>query len=73
MILCVKLGYVIPGKNTIPDQIAANKTPYYKALEAADDAWDQKKIDLTAMKELLSAMLAKQLLEIHAESQSGEE
>lgn len=73
MILCVKLGYVIPGKNTIPDQIAADKTPYYRALEAADDAWEQGKIDLTAMKELLSAMLAKQLYEIHAQSTSGEE
>jgi hypothetical protein len=64
---------VIPGKNTIPDQIAADKTPYYKALEAADKAWDRGKIDLTAMKELLSAMLAKQLYEIHAQSRSGDE
>lgn len=73
MILCVKLGYVLPGKDTIPDQIAADKAPYYKALEAADDAWEQGKIDLTAMKELLSAMLAKQLYGIHAQSTSGEE
>lgn len=73
MILCVKLGYVIPGKNTIPDQIAADKTPYYRALEAADDAWEQGKINLTAMKELLGAMLAKQLYEIHAQSTTGEE
>jgi hypothetical protein len=73
MILCLKLGYLLPGRNTIPDQIAANRTPYYKALEAADDAWEQGIVDLTAMKELLISMLAKQLLEIHAESQSGEE
>ena len=31
MILCVKLGYALPGKNTIPDQIAADKTPYDRA------------------------------------------
>ena len=73
MILCVKLGYVLPGKDTIPEQIAVDRTPYYKALEAADDAWEQGKIDLTAMKNLLSAMLAKQLYEIHAESQYGED
>ena len=75
MILCLKLGYVIPGKNTIPDQIAADKTPYYKALEAADEAWekDKDKIDLTKMKELLSSMLAKQLYEIHAQSTCGDE
>jgi hypothetical protein len=69
----LKLGYRIPGKNTIPDQIAANKTPYYKALEAADNAWEQGRIDLSEMKELLDAMLAKQLLEILTESRSGDE
>jgi Fic family protein len=73
MILCLKLGYVLPGKKTIPDQIAEDKTPYYKALEAADIAWEGGKIDLTAMKELLDSMLAKQLYEVFADSHSGEE
>ena len=73
MILCVKMGYVLPGKRTIPDQIAENKTPYYKALEAADIAWESGKIDLTAMKDLLSCMLAKQLVAVHDDSQCGEE
>jgi Fic family protein len=71
MILCVKMGYVLHGKKTIPDQIAENKAPYYKALEAADDAWDEGTIDLTLMKDLLSSMLAKQLYEVHAQAQSG--
>lgn len=73
MILCIKMGYVIPGKRTIPDQIAQDKTPYYKALESADIAWEQGRLDLTPMKDLLSSMLAKQLWEIHAQWQSGEE
>jgi Fic family protein len=73
MILCIKMGYVLPGKQTIPDQIAENKTPYYKALEAADIAWQSGKIDLTAMKDLLSSMLAKQLVAIIGDSRSGEE
>lgn len=74
MILCVKLGYVLPGKNTIPDQIAAEKTPYYKALEAADKAWEERRvIDLTEMKQLLDSMIAKQLFDILAASRSGEE
>lgn len=73
MILCLKMGYVIPGKRTIPDQIAENKTPYYKALEAADIAWDGGRIELTAMKELLSSMLARQLVAIHGDSQLGGE
>lgn len=73
MILCLKMGYVLPGKRTIPDQIAEDKTPYYKALEAADVAWDNGQIDLTAMKELLSSMLAQQLVAVHGDSQSGGE
>jgi len=73
MVLCVKLGYILPGKKTIPDQIAGDKAPYYKALEAADNAWEAGEIDLTAMKQLLSSMLAQQLLEIHAESRSGDD
>jgi len=72
MILCTRLGYILPGKRTIPDQIAENKTPYYKALEAADIAWRNGNIDLKEMKNLLSSMLAKQLVAIHGDSQSGE-
>jgi Fic family protein len=73
MILCIRMGYVLPGKRTIPDQIAENKTPYYKALEAADDAWQNGRIDLTAMKDLLTSMLAEQLVAIMGDSKSGEE
>jgi Fic family protein len=73
MILCIRMGYVLPGKRTIPDQIAENKTPYYKALEAADDAWQNGRIDLKAMKDLLTSMLAQQLVAIMGDSKSGEE
>jgi hypothetical protein len=54
-------------------RLPENKAPYYKGLEAADDAWDERRIDLTAMKDLLSSMLAKQLYEVHAQAQSGGE
>ncbi|ADW67782.1 Fic family protein [Granulicella tundricola] len=73
LVLCVRLGYLLPGHLTIPDQIEAEKTPYYKALEAADVAWAENRVDLTAMKGLLSTMLAKQLLAVHQESGSGGE
>jgi len=73
MILCIRMGYVLPGKRTIPDQIAENKTPYYKALEAADRAWQSGRIDLTDMKDLLSSMLAQQLIAILGDSASGGE
>ena len=31
-VLCIRLGYRLPGTNTIPDQIAADKFPYCDAL-----------------------------------------
>lgn len=73
LILCLKMGYLLPGKRTIPDQISEDKTPYYRALEAADIAWEHGKIDLSSMKNLLDSMLAKQLYEVFADSHSGEE
>lgn len=62
-----------PGSLTIPQQIEQNKTPYYKALEEADDAWAAGRIDLTAMKQLLGSMLAKQLHHIYEQSEAGGE
>jgi len=31
LVLCVRLGYVLPGTTTIPEQISKNKDPYYQA------------------------------------------
>jgi hypothetical protein len=66
------LGFLLPGKLTLPEQIAQDKTPYYKALEAADLAWSEGKVDLSAMKQLLSSMLAAQLHAVHEASQAGD-
>ena len=68
LVLCIRLGYKLPGTNTIPDQIAAKKDPYYKALEAADRAFEQDKIDLSEMEKLLEALLAKQLVTVHKDA-----
>ena len=72
LVLCLKIGYVLPGKKTIPDQIAEDRTPYYKALEAADEASTRGEIDLTAMEELLSGMLARQLVAVHDDAKKEE-
>jgi hypothetical protein len=53
------------GTETIPEQIVSNRSPYYDALEAADNAYDEDR-ELTPrtvidMEELMKAMLAKQL------------
>ena len=73
LVLCIRLRALLPGRLTIPQQIEQDRTPYYRALEAADAAWAEGRIDLTAMKQLLGSMLAKQLHAIYEESGSGGE
>jgi len=68
LLLCLRLGYRLPGTNTIPEQIAKDKTPYYKALEAADEAWSKSEIDLSQLEEFLSALLANQLVGVHQQA-----
>lgn len=65
LVLCARLGYRLPGVQTIPERIAASKGEYYRALDAADAAWIQQRIDVIQMEEMLSAHLAAQLIEIH--------
>ena len=49
LVLCAKLGYRLPGTKTIPERIAENKRPYYMALEAADRAWKEGRVDVSEM------------------------
>ena len=56
-------GGRIPGTRTIPDLISENKTPYYDALEAADNRLaSQQQTDLTQLEEVLGNLLAEQLV-----------
>ena len=65
VVLCVRLGYRIPGSNTIPEQISGNKTPYYEALELADSIYaKESRVDVTAMDMLLGKLLANQLASV---------
>ncbi|MCM2440566.1 Fic family protein [Agrobacterium vitis] len=61
LVLCVKLGLLLPGGNTIPDQIVLNRKPYFDALELADKSSKNGSIDLSKMEELIEGMLATQL------------
>jgi len=65
MVLCAKIGIRLPGKHTIPEQISENKDPYYDALEHADEAFAEGKIDVSMMEALLQGHLANQLLDVH--------
>ncbi len=62
LVLSVKIGMLLPGQDTIPDQIVDNRQPYFDALEAADQAASEGVLDLSKMEELIESMLAKQLM-----------
>ena len=68
LILCLRTGYLLPGRVTIPELIAEDKTPYYKALESADENWQRKVIDLSRMEDLLDKLLAQQLMGIYEDA-----
>lgn len=64
-VLCLRLGYALPGTLTIPEQIVKNRLPYYDALECADrvcsrDGPTAENV-VAEMESLLAAMLATQL------------
>lgn len=68
LVLSVKLHSLLPGAPTIPDLIAADKTPYYKALEGADDSWKRGIVAVADMEAMLESMLAIQLLKATEEA-----
>ncbi len=68
LVMCCKLGYVLPGKQTIPDQISENKTPYYEALEAADESLRSGELSLVKVEDMLSMMLGRQLYFVHVDA-----
>ena len=72
LVLCVGLGYRLPGRKTIPEQIAEDKRPYYRALEIADAGYAKKEQpDLSAMEQLIEGLLAKQLVEVLHKATGG--
>jgi len=71
LILCARLGDRLPGRNTVPEQIAANRTPYYNALEAADAGEKAGVPDLSALEGLLKEQLAIQLRDAWEAAQSA--
>ena len=61
LVLCARFGDRLPGRKTVPEQIAENKAPYYDALETADAAFALGRIDVGEMRDLLETYLALQL------------
>ena len=65
IVLSICAGYVLPGSPTIPEQIQADRSGYFKALESADESWRaEAQVHVSVMEELLGSMLANQLLSV---------
>ena len=71
VVLSIKLDSLLPGAPTIPEQIAGDKTPYYKALESADLRLKSGNVDVSDLENMLEGMLAKQLLSAAKEASGG--
>ena len=66
--LCVRLGFTLPGKLTIPEQIVNNRKQYQEALEDADDACSHGILDFGKMTEFLEQCLERQLAYLSEDS-----
>ena len=63
LVLCKRLGFLLPGKPTIAEQIDANWARYQAALEDADAASKDGVTDVSQMETLLEEFLQVQLSE----------
>lgn len=62
LILCAKAGFPLPGTKTVPDLIVERRDGYLDALQAADLAWSENRLDVSKMEALLESLVADQLL-----------
>jgi Fic family protein len=59
VVTSIRVGTVLAGTPTIPEQIVDNRNPYFEALDAADQAYrNEQMIDVSKMEELLSATIS---------------
>jgi Fic family protein len=72
LVLSIRLKMKIPGNPTIPEMIIDNRTPYYEALEQADNSLENSEPKLAAMEQLLEELLAKQLLTVVSEASGND-
>lgn len=66
VVLSVKIGTVLPGTPTLPELIVDHRQDYENALDAADDAWKEGRVDVSKMEALSDGLLAKQLTNVYA-------
>jgi Fic family protein len=64
-VLSTKLGGVLPGTPTYVELVKQHRADYEAALEAADAAWKENRLDVSVMERLVESLLAKQLARVY--------
>jgi Fic family protein len=62
-LICLKAGRLLPGTKIVPERIRDNREPYYAALQAADVAWEEGRVDVNDLAVYLAELLKAQLVE----------
>ncbi len=62
LVLSVALGKELPGEISLVERLVLHKRQYNAALEAADRAWKQGRLDVSEMTALLRTLLEAQIL-----------
>jgi Fic family protein len=60
-LICMKQGRLLGGRKIVPERIRENRHPYYDALRAADNAWEEGDFDVSQLADYLSGLLKAQL------------
>lgn len=68
VVLSARARAELIGTPTIPDQIVDNRQPYFEALDAADAACAEGRLDLSKMEQLLGRLLANQLAQFYQQA-----
>ncbi|MGB3296180.1 MAG: Fic family protein [Phormidesmis sp.] len=71
LVLCARLGRLLPGDRTIPVQLVDDKEPYYRALESGDEAFARGKVDVKKLERLLDRLLVSQVRDAATSRLSG--
>ena len=65
VVLFTRLGALLPGTPTLPDLIIDHRSLYEAALDDADDACKNGRLDVSKMETLVESLLAKQLARVY--------
>jgi Fic family protein len=63
-LICMAYGALLPGNKIVPERIRANREPYYAALQDADRAWADGRLDVSALTGYLTELLKAQLSDV---------